>query len=127
MARLAGESPFDTHPGAHPDWERRAIQAVMPREVAVDMLKLARKLDRAAGGRYEVKVGGRVSLWSSERRPDGSRERPVAAFLLAWGAPGPGRAAVTEIAWDPARSSLAEVCRAIALLARADPETVDAD
>jgi hypothetical protein len=127
VAPLAGERPFGTRPVAQPGWERRAIEAVMPRAVAVDMLRLARKLALEAGGRYAVHAGGRVLLWSSERRPDGSRERPVAGFAIAWGVPASGQAAVTEIAWDPRRSSLTEVCRAIALLARADPETVDAD
>jgi len=127
VAPLADGSPFGASTVAQPGWERRTIEAVMPREMASDMLKLARKLDLVAGGRFAVHVGGRVWLWSRERRPDGTRERPVAGFTVAWDVPTRGRAAVREIAWDPQRSSPTEVCRAIALLARSDPELVDSD
>lgn len=96
-------------------WRRAATFMVLPGSVVETMFARAAKWSVDEGGRFDPR-GHAVLLWS-----DASRHRPsrlVGAFSVRWRHPMRGFAVIHLVAWNEHNGgSLAEMCRAIELLA----------
>lgn len=88
---------------------------VLPAGVVHVMFARGRRWSLEEGGRFDPRERA-VLLWSSaSRRPP---SRLVGAFSVRWGYPVRGFAVIHLVAWNEANGgSLAEMCRAIELLA----------
>lgn len=100
-------------------WEEHRSRIVLPVPVVEAMLDRARLFDVEAGGRFSVRNGRTVVLWSTAEHPDGGRAAPVASIHVRWYAPTAEQATIWRLCWDPATSSCDEVCRAVEVLAGA--------
>jgi hypothetical protein len=88
---------------------------VLPLPVIQTMFRRARAWSIAEGGRFDPRSSA-VLLWTGAGRQPPSRV--VGAFAVRWHQPVNGFAAIHLVAWNEARGgSLAEMCRAIELLA----------
>jgi hypothetical protein len=97
-------------------WKEHRLRVELPGPVVDAMLQRARQYDVEAGGRFTVRNGRTVVLWSADEHPDGGRAAPIATIDLTPCQPGAGAATIWRLAWDPEASSCDEVCRAVELL-----------
>lgn len=96
-------------------WRRAATFMVLPGSVVETMFARARKWSIEEGGRFDPRHHA-VLLWSEASR--GAPARLVGAFSVRWRHPVRGFAVIHLVAWnEPNGGSLAEMCRAIELLA----------
>ena len=102
-------------PSGRGGWRRAATFMVLPAPVVETMFARAGKWGIEEGGRFEPRRQA-VLLWSTAgRRPPA---RLIGAFAVRWNYPMHGFAVIHLVAWNEANGgSLAEICRAIELLA----------
>src|SRR5919198_2835064 len=99
-------------------WASQAVAIPLSVAEGRALLERAELRGTARGGRFEVRPPGpggwkwTIGVWSAPPGPGGARER-IGLVRLAFLEPGfPQRAAISEIAWDPSRSSGATIRRA---------------
>lgn len=97
-------------------WKEQRLRLTLPVPVIEAMLERARLFDVEAGGRFTVRNGRTVILWSAEQHPDGGCVAPVATVQVRWYDPDAEKATIWRLCWDPELSSCDEVCRAVEVL-----------
>src|SRR5262249_46654218 len=99
-------------------WASRELRVVLPVAEAWAICDRARRFDVEAGGRFDLRHGRTIVLWSPDKHPDGGRGVPVGIVRFSRRDPDLERATITRIGWDAALGAEgeADVWRALEVL-----------
>jgi hypothetical protein len=87
-------------------WQSRPVEVVLANDEAWAMVDRARRFDVDAGGRFELRGGRSIVVWSADQ----TTERPraaVALIAISWRTPDREHATISRLAWN-ARGGVAE-------------------
>ena len=97
-------------------WLTSATEITVGAAAARTILRRAEQFDIVEGGRFQVREGSKVLLWSARRFSDGGRRAPIASFSIEWDSSAPGGALVHDLTWDSRECDILEIHRALELL-----------